>query len=128
MLIDIKPGDYWYANAVAADPGVGRVEYDGDSFYGAVDVGFQMSRTVSRHNSYRLLHLDAPELNRSATKALAIVSRDALDSMIRDRPLIVRTLKDPDNFGRYLIDVYHADGSSVNRWMLDNGYAVPYEG
>ena len=128
MLVDLQPGDYWYANCRAADPGVGRVEYDGDTIYARLDAGFSFSRMESRHNTYRLLHLDAPELNRLATRALAVVSRDALDSMIRDRPLIVRTLKDPDNFGRYLLDINQADGTSVNRWMLDNGYAVPYEG
>jgi endonuclease YncB( thermonuclease family) len=127
MLIDLNPGDYWYANVRAADPGVGRVEYDGDTVYLALDVGFHFGRLVSRKGSFRLLHIDAPELNRTATKALAIVSRDALDSMIRDRPLIVRTLPDPDDFGRWLVDIYQADGTSVNRWMVANGYAAPYE-
>src|SRR5881394_3053255 len=115
MLIDLQPGDYWYANTRATDPGTGRVEYDGDTISARIDAGFSFSRMESRHNTYRLLHIDAPELNRLATRALAIVSRDALDAMIRDRPLIVRTLKDPDNFGRYLIDIYHADGASVNQ-------------
>lgn len=127
MLIDIKPGDYWYANVWAADPGVGRVEYDGDTVYLHIDTGFTFARMESRHNSYRLLHIDAPELNRLASRALAILSRDALDSMIKGRPLIVRTEKDPDNFGRFLVDIYQEDGTNVNKWMLDNGYAAPYE-
>jgi endonuclease YncB( thermonuclease family) len=127
MWIDIKPGDYWYANARAVDPGIGAIEYDGDTFYARIFAGFDFARMESRHNSYRLLHIDAPEMNRLSSRALAIRSRDALDSMIRDRPLIVQSLKDPDNFGRFLLDIYQDDGTHVNQWMLDNGYAVPFE-
>lgn len=125
MLIDVNPGDYIFANVAVLGA------FDGDTVYLDIDVGFHQHRD-SRNldgrttTSYRLLDIDAPELRPLITRQAATEARDYLLGLIAGRRLIVQTLQDPDNFGRYLIHVWLPDGTSVNRAMIDSGHAVPY--
>jgi endonuclease YncB( thermonuclease family) len=70
--------------------------------------------------------LGAYELRPLITRQAATEARDYLLGLIAGRRLIVQTLQDPDNFGRYLILVWLPDGTSVNRAMIDSGHAAPY--
>lgn len=125
MNFDLNVGDYVYANVTALDT------YDGDTVYLDIDKGFhdhrQSMNSVGRYTlSYRMLDIDAPEIRPLATRVTGTAARDFLRAMINGRPLIVRTLQDPDSFGRYLVDLWLPDGTNVNQTMLDAGHAVPY--
>lgn len=86
----------------------------------------------------RMSGIDAPELHpkkagRSEAgladeRTRAAMSTDALQKMIGGK--IVRVeFGENDSFGRSLGQIYSTAGGNevdVNRWMLDNGYAVPY--
>jgi endonuclease YncB( thermonuclease family) len=125
VLLEVNPGDYVYANVVCLG------NYDGDTVYLDLDTGFHGWRR-SRNSkgrlslSYRLLDIDAPELRPLVTRAAGEAARDYLSGLIMGWPLIVKTLEDPDNFGRYLVRIWLPDGTDVNRAMLAAGMAVPY--
>lgn len=76
--------------------------------------------------SYRLLRIDAPEIRSLATRVAGTAARDYLISLVMDKPVMVQTLPDPDNFGRYLVEIWLADGTNVNDMMLASGHAVGY--
>lgn len=125
MLVDIRPGDYVYANVTCLG------NYDGDTIYLDIDQGFHQWRRSRNHDgrpttSYRLLDIDAPELRPLNTRAAGEAARDFLSGLVLGTPLLVKTLQDPDNFGRYLVWIWLPDGTDVNRAMIASGHAVPY--
>lgn len=121
----------------AADPACGLYEYraqitdvhDGDSVTANVDLGFH---TWIHDEKFRLLGIDAPEL-KGETKAAGIRSRDALAGRVLGKELTICTVKGTggadkrEKFGRYLVKIYIGD-ELVNDWMVEQGYAVPYDG
>lgn len=126
MLLDVNPGDYLYPNVTCL--GV----YDGDTVYLDIDAGFHgWRRSRNSHGklslSYRLLDIDAPELRPLVTRAAGEAAREFLSSMVLGQRLIVKTLEDADNFGRYLVWIWLPDGTDVNGSMLAAGMAVPYQ-
>src|SRR4051812_33725812 len=80
---------------------------DGDSGWLRLDVGFRQTMLVN----YRALGIDCPEKTRGSAfekaeaKHAEIVAREWLTA----RHLQVRTEKDPDNFGRWLADIWDID-------------------
>lgn len=101
---------------------------DGDTVRLLVDVGFH-----GRHESnFRLLGIDAPEV-RGAEKVEGKISTEAMKEKlgILTRPVdpvkvLVVTHKDPGKFGRWLGTIYLEDGTNLNEWMIENGYATEY--
>lgn len=96
---------------------------DGDTVVLDLDLGFYQWR---HGQSYRLLHINAPEMHvgglpNPAGGTARIALRDLIEPA---KTLIVQTVKS-DNFGRFLIDLW-ADGVHVNEWMVAGGFAVPY--
>ena len=78
---------------------------DGDTYWLHLDVGFRQSQLTH----LRLNGWDCPEMNRGTTfeKAEAIRARDvAADFLWDDSEIWCRTYKDPDNFGRWLCDLW----------------------
>lgn len=125
LIFDLTPGRYVYSNVTGIDC------YDGDTVYLDIDSGFHNHRQSMNSQgrltlSYRLLDIDAPELRPLSTRAAGLAARDYLRSMVNGEALIVETLQDPDNFGRYLDRIWLPDGTDVNREMIDAGHAVPY--
>jgi len=76
----------------------------------------------------RLNGIDSPELRGSGEneKKHAVISRDALSSQILNK-IITLDVKGNEKYGRVLADVLH-NGINMNEWMVQNGYAVKYDG
>jgi len=100
--------------------------YDGDTITIATKLPYNDS--VIYRFSVRLIGIDSPEIKGSTEieKRLAIVSRDALHKLIFGK--IVR-LEDvgTEKYGRLLANVY-LDDINVSDWMVQNGYAIKYNG
>ena len=57
---------------------------------------------------------------------LAILSRDALHNLIFGKVIELKN-NGKEKYGRLLADVYYNE-IHINKWMVDNGYAVTYDG
>lgn len=76
----------------------------------------------------RLNGIDSPEMRglNENEKKHAIVSRDALSGEILDQ-IVTLDVKGNEKYGRVLADVIH-NGTNMNDWMIQKGYAVKYDG
>jgi len=100
--------------------------YDGDTITVAAKLPFAES-PIYRF-SVRLRNIDSPEIKGKTKKEcqLAIQARDALHHLISGKIVEIRN-NGKEKYGRLLADIY-CEGIHVNRWMLDNKYAVKYYG
>jgi micrococcal nuclease len=100
--------------------------YDGDTITVAAKLPFNDS-PVYRF-SVRLNGIDSPEIHGKGEKErnLAIKSRDALQNLILGEIIELKN-NSKEKYGRLLADIYHND-IHVNKWMVDKGYAVNYDG
>lgn len=101
---------------------------DGDTMDLVIDLGF---RTTTEQR-VRLLGVDCPEV-KGSTKKAGDAATEATRRWVKSHSgLVIRTLKtkkQADSFGRYLVEVFgDADGKqeSLNQYLLDEGFAVPY--
>ena len=116
--------------------------YDGDTIWVASFLlGKGKHHRVCRFN-LRMLGYDSAELRSSNVieKYVARKARDALTQHLFDKLLYVEiqdpnTIKKRDPYGRLLATVWIAEkgkkyeqSNSVNQWMVDNRYGVPYDG
>lgn len=119
-----------WANTVAFVPPVtsGKVikVYDGDTITIATKLPINGSPIYKFQ--VRLTGIDSPEIKGKSPEeiALAKISRDALHNLIFDK---IVQLKDvgTEKYGRLLANVY-INNINVNQWMLDNKYAIEYDG
>ena len=102
---------------------------DGDTADLLVDLGFHSFR-VER---LRLLNIDAPEMRKESYEQ-GVVAKAVLKSILMaegEWPLKIVTKKDPDNFGRWLAEIFivPTDGveKSVCTMMVELGHAVWYQ-
>lgn len=97
--------------------------YDGDS----ITVVFKYNG-VYRKWTCRMSGIDTPELRNSCVgeKQEAIKARDFLRALILDKVVEIRC-GDFDKYGRLLVTVYK-DEKCVNDLLIDDGYAVAYDG
>jgi micrococcal nuclease len=104
--------------------------YDGDTVTIATRIGVDGIEIpkLFRFN-VRLLGIDTPEMRtkNQTEKALALKSRDALNKYIIHK-MVTLTSVSYDKYGRILADIIMEDGTNVSDWMLENGYAVKYDG
>jgi micrococcal nuclease len=100
--------------------------YDGDSFTIASEMPF-INSPIYRF-SVRLSGIDCPEIKGKTIieKELAINARDALANKIMNKTITLKNVS-LEKYGRILADVY-CDGVHINQWMLDNKFALPYDG
>jgi endonuclease YncB( thermonuclease family) len=100
--------------------------YDGDTITIASRLSFQNSPIYKF--PVRLLGIDCPEIKGSTEneKALAKTARDALASKINGKTVTLKNVS-TEKYGRLLADVY-LDIENINQWMLNNNYAVKYDG
>lgn len=100
--------------------------YDGDTFTLASKLP-NTDGPVYRF-SVRLNGIDAPEIKGKTTaeKELAKTSRDALSAMIMNKIVTLKNIS-IEKYGRILADVYLGN-MLLNEYMLDNNYAVKYDG
>jgi micrococcal nuclease len=95
---------------------------DGDTIVADVDLGFGV---VFKDQRFRLLGINAPE-SRGPTRDSGRSSTAALKSMIEDKWVTVRTVKDSkEKWGRWLAEVW-LNEECINRKMINEGHAVPY--
>jgi len=112
---------------------------DGDTIDVNIDLGFD----VCTKQRVRLLGIDTPESRTSdkEEKKYGLLSKKklkewCLKAVASDKDDIEIELRCPEadsrgKFGRVLAEVWVSeDGqwTNVNKWMVDNGYAVPYTG
>lgn len=100
--------------------------YDGDTITVASKMPYRNS-PIYRF-SVRLSGIDCPEIKGKTLteKELAIDARDALANKVMGKNVILQNVS-LEKYGRLLADVY-CDGVNMNNWMLDNKYAIPYDG
>jgi len=109
---------------------------DGDTVDLCVDIGFHIS-FVGR---FRLLGINTSELHSkdALERALAVKAKDKVAELLKPSttstgwPLMVRTKKDTDSFGRWLADVsyFMPDGQKIDLGpqLILEGLAKPYRG
>ena len=111
--------------------------YDGDTITVATRLQFDrnvnkaLADTVFRF-AVRLAGIDCPEIKGKTVteKARALVARDELKKKILDKRVILKNVT-TEKYGRLLADVYVVENGRevwLNKWMLDNGHAVFYDG
>jgi endonuclease YncB( thermonuclease family) len=100
--------------------------YDGDTITIAAKMPY-MNSPIYRF-SVRLNGIDCPEIKAKTfiEKELAINSRDALANKIMRKNVVLHNVS-LDKYGRLLADVY-CEGIHMNQWMLNNKFALPYDG
>ena len=122
--------DATWKNTVAFVPPVtqGKVikVYDGDTITIASKLPFRNSPIYKF--PVRLIGIDSPEIKgkSDAEIMLAKQSRDALNDLIFGKTVKLCDVS-TEKYGRLLANVY-IDGIHVNKWMLDNKYAIEYDG
>jgi len=100
--------------------------YDGDTITIAAKLEYWNSPLYKFQ--VRLNGIDSAELRTKNVfeKRHAMVARDALSDRIMGKKVKLQCVS-TDKYGRLLADVYY-DGQNMNEWMLQNSYAVPYDG
>ena len=101
---------------------------DGDTVRAAVRLGFNISADMT----FRLLGIDAPEI-RGPEKPEGLRAKQALSDRILNQDVIIKSHKDrPDKYGgRYLAEIFLSEQEgdpSINRWMIESGFAKEYSG
>ncbi len=101
--------------------------YDGDTITIASKVpGLKNSDTYKF--SIRLNGIDTPEMKtkNEDEKEIAIKARDALSNKIYGKNITLKDVK-TEKYGRLLCEIYYK-GEHLNKWLIDNRYALPYDG
>lgn len=100
---------------------------DGDTVDVLVDLGFNAYQYIT----LRLADINAHEIFRGTEqeREKGRMAKAFLESLVLEKPVIVRTFKDRTSFGRYvgLLYTLKPDGTfeeNVNRQMLKAGHAV----
>jgi micrococcal nuclease len=103
---------------------------DGDTIDANIDLGFDISFT----KRIRLAGIDAPESRTTnlKEKALGLESKEWLKKTLEDaKDILIKTEK-PDStekYGRIIGHLFINDQeTSLNNQMIDEGYALAYEG
>jgi micrococcal nuclease len=100
--------------------------YDGDTITIASKLPYNNSPVYRFH--VRLNGIDSPEIKGKTEeeKAAAHKAQKALENLILHKDVTLKNLK-TEKYGRILADVYIRK-IKVNQWMLNNHYAVVYDG
>lgn len=103
---------------------------DGDTVIAIVDLGFR----VRMEMPLRIYGINTPERGQPLhDKAIEVLSRILRMRPTKARPeprakVSVNTIKPSDKYGRYLAEIFLADGSSVAERMIAAGVATAYFG
>jgi micrococcal nuclease len=104
---------------------------DGDTVEIDLDLGFNI---ILANQRVRLLGVDTPEsrTNNKEEKTRGMLSKKKLTEKL---PIgsyqKINTTKDDNNddkFGRILGEFILDDGTNINKWLIENNYAVAYLG
>lgn len=103
--------------------------YDGDTIRVKIDLGFGFinNGNSGKGVSIRLYGLNTPEV-RGEERTEGLKSKEALENLILNKTITLKTIKDSTGkYGRYLGIILLEDGTNVNEWLIQNGYAVKAE-
>lgn len=100
--------------------------YDGDTITIASKLPYDASPLYRL--SVRLNGIDTPEIKGKTAdeKQAAREARDALSGLIMNKQIRLENVES-EKYGRILADVYLGD-LHINKWLIDNRYAVAYDG
>jgi endonuclease YncB( thermonuclease family) len=100
--------------------------YDGDTITIASKMPYENSPLF--RFSVRLNGIDTPEIKskNESEKILAKKARDSLSQLIMTKHVTLQNVKN-EKYGRILADVY-LDELHINTWMIDQSFAVAYDG
>jgi micrococcal nuclease len=98
---------------------------DGDTVDGSIDLGFNVSIQVR----VRLEGIDTPETRtrNKAEKVYGLQAKVKLKEILKIDKIIIQS-HGVGKFGRVLGRLYLVNGTDVNRQLIDEGYAIPYQG
>lgn len=97
--------------------------YDGDTVTVDIDLGFGF---WVKKQSIRLLYIDTPEI-RGEERPDGLIVRDIVAEKILNKEITLKTHKDSKGkYGRWLGEIITEDGTNLNEWLLNEGYATPY--
>jgi endonuclease YncB( thermonuclease family) len=110
---------------------------DGDTLHARLDLGYYTHQTVK----LRLRGIDAPETNRGRLRqqgltdeaeieehvAAGKAAKDFLASLLTGELYVITYKYQTEKYGRYLADLYTADGVLINKLMVDAGHAVAFQ-
>lgn len=101
--------------------------YDGDTITIASKLPYPESPLY--RFQVRLRGIDSPEIKgKTAEEVLAAHnSQKALEDLILFT-IVKLENQGVEKYGRIIADVYSAEGLHINKWLLDNGYAISYDG
>ena len=101
--------------------------YDGDTITIASRMPYDNSPMY--RFSVRLNGIDTPEIKgvTEDEKSMAIEARNKLSELIMNKRVFLKNVSS-EKYGRILADVYLDDTIHINQWMIDNRYAVKYDG
>ena len=95
-----------------------RYVVDGDTFDVLIDLGFNNYA----YETLRLRDVDTPEI-RGEERERGLIAKARVQELLLDKPVLVRSFKDVETFGRFVADVqYWEDGE----W-LDLGETLVHE-
>jgi endonuclease YncB( thermonuclease family) len=105
--------------------------YDGDTITIAASLPYDPEKILYRF-SVRLNGIDSPEIKGKTAeeKEAAKISQRALEDLILNKKITLENTK-TEKYGRILATIYCEETgitTSLNQWMLDNKYAVSYNG
>jgi endonuclease YncB( thermonuclease family) len=102
--------------------------YDGDTITIAAYMPYADGASPLFRFSVRLNGIDTPEIkgHSEEEKKAAKQSRSVLNDKLMHHVVTLKNVQ-TEKYGRILADVYLGD-LHVNQWMLDNNYAVKYDG
>lgn len=94
---------------------------DGDTVNLTIDLGFRLSYTAN----CRLTGINAPELKTEEGQKAKLM----LDLVMPKKSKVTISSTGLDKYGRPLVIIWHFDATqgTFNDWMLNQGYAKPYE-
>lgn len=104
---------------------------DGDTVDIDLDLGFNI---VLANQRVRMIGVDTPEsrTTNKEEKPRGLLSKKKLAEKLPTGAWVkIQTHKDDgndDKFGRILGEFILEDGTNVNQWLIENNYAVPYQG
>jgi endonuclease YncB( thermonuclease family) len=103
---------------------------DGDTVVAVVDLGFR----VRMEMPLRIYGINTPErAQANHDEAIAALTKILKMRPTKARPeprtkVSVNTIKPADKYGRYLAEIFLADGTTVAERMIATGLATPYFG
>jgi len=99
--------------------------YDGDT----ITIATKMYDLLPLYRfSVRLNGIDTPEIrtHNENEKKHAIIAKNALSEKILGKMITLKNIS-LEKYGRILADIYY-ENEHLNSWMIDQGYAVKYDG